>query len=98
MYIKERFINYKIVLSFFILSFTIWGCSTISEPFPTSGTIEIIYSEGDDIGTGFLFEEGTSFTLAERPNTEPDFLVLVHISESKVEGLYLAEPELKPSF
>ncbi|MCH2451420.1 MAG: hypothetical protein MK198_14935 [Gracilimonas sp.] len=26
------------------------------------------------------------------------FFVLVHISESKVEGLYLAEPDLEPSF
>jgi len=90
--------NHKTILSFFVLCIFIWGCSTNSEPFPTSGTIEIIYSQGDDIATGFLFEEGVSFTLAERPNTEPNFLVSVHISESKVEGLFLVEPELEPSF
>lgn len=90
------------ILIIFILLYSFWGCTTSTEPYPvehpTSGTIEIIYTEGDDIATGFLFEEGISFTLAERPNTIPDFLVLVHISESKVEGLFLGEPHLEPAF
>lgn len=90
--------RHKNVLLIFFLSFSILGCSTNSKPFPTSGTIEIIYSEGDDVGTGFLFEDGASFSLAKRPNTKPDFLVLVHRSESQVEGLFLAEPDLEPSF
>src|SRR5690606_28413865 len=82
----------------FMLPIYIWGCSTKSEPYPTSGTIEIIYTEGDNKGTGFLFEEGTSFTLAKRPNTKADFLVLIYSTDSHVEGLFLAQPDLEPSF
>ncbi len=90
-----KYQNFLIIL---ILLYSFWGCTTNPEPYPTSGTLEIVYTEGDDITTGFLFEEGESFTLAERPNTIPDFLVLVHLSENKVEGLYLAEPDLEPTF
>jgi hypothetical protein len=94
----ESFMKFHLLLITLIPLYSFWGCTTSSKPYPTSGTIEIIYSEGDDIVTGFLFEEGISFTLAERPNTIPDFKVHIHHSESKVEGLYLAEPDLEPAF